>query len=247
MFKLLKHAHLFTEMVDLMLNVAVLVLLVCGIFGGSIVVYTRIDPFQSFSMFFGLKLSAGVRLFLVHFAIMECTRSYSLILLPILTIFKVHFAVLDNIYSLPASGYAIRKYTQLQCISKRGYEGIRLIAGTLMTVGFGICVVGLWVVIHGWKMFPPIYYLMVSLCTLIVYTMVFLTLPVIVKINKLSQDLLNVHWKRLGMDKGLVWKKQLRAQCQISFYYGSARFDDSTETNFYNSIIENTVNVILLF
>lgn len=235
------------EITNILLSWFVIQTFISGLFFGPAMIYTKLDPFFAINQVFGISFPAGVRLVSVQFVCMEAARSYSISLLPLMRIFKVYFSILSSIYNLPVTSYSIVKYTRLQCIAKCGDDAFKLIAGVSMTAGFGICVVGLWAVIQGWKIFPIPLYLVICGVVFSTYTIVFSMLPAIAQVQKSSEHFLQVHLKRQAFRKSLVWRKQLRAQQPICFHYMLACFDESTETNFYDNNVNTTVNISLMF
>lgn len=205
------------------------------------------DPFVGLNAVFNISMPVSVRMLLGYIICLEITRSCSLIFLPLMSIFNIYLSSLRAIHRTQNAGCSIRKYTRLQCVNKAGDQGFRFIAGTLMTVGFGNCVLGLWIVIQGWKFFPLVPYLIASVATLAGYTIVFQTLPYVIEIRKRSGYLVEVYWKQQSLYWNVVTRKQRRAQFPITFYYGPTQFDCRTETNFYEKILSTTVDVILLF
>lgn len=167
-----------------------------------------------------MKVSAWIRVFLMECICVEMTRCYSITLVPLMPLLKVLLSLLRKIEKLQATRHTIGMYAQIQCILKCGEEAQRLIAATLMSVGFGLCVLGLWALIQGWKIFPLLVYLLFSAVFLAIYTIVLFSLPCIVKVYKETTHLLCVVWKQQCFGKSLFWRKQLRAQRPISFSYG---------------------------
>lgn len=115
------------------------------------------DYFVGLKLAYAIQIPLVIKYFLQQWIWTEIIRSFSILLLPMMSI-SMHLATLDNVQTLPATRFAIRKNIQLQVIDRCGDQAFRQTAETLVTVGYRICVVGLWIVLQGWKMFPvPVY------------------------------------------------------------------------------------------
>lgn len=236
-----------SETHDLLVNCFVLLQFVSGLFLGPILVLANMDPYHSLELIFNIKLNYCVRLCLMHLLTLEFTRSCNIITFPILSIFKIYLSLLNEIRRLPSNWVAVRKYTRLQCINKCGDEAFRLIDGTLMIVGFVLCIIGLWIILQGWKFLPLLLYLMASLTVISGFIVVLVKIPSLVNVYKCSRYLIDVHWRRHNNANSRYMRRLFKAQRPICFYYGTAEYTNTTETVYYHNILDSTVSVMLLF
>ncbi len=121
-------------------------------------------------------------------------------------------------------------------------------AGTFLGVGYIIFLVGNWVLLSGFDKLPFELCMAVAGITLVAYLVLFQTLPLVVRINKESNQILN-NWKlSVGSTSGglMYWKRELKAQQPVWVYYAQTKFEKATKINYYSNIAECTINVLLI-
>ncbi len=139
-------------------------------------------------------------------------------------------------------------FHQLHCINQICTPIFKVIAGTLMGIGFFMFVFGNWLVISSWDVFPIELYCMDCGILIICYFILFQTVPLAAKCNDVSCDLIAIWKQELGINVVFrkYWTRMIRAQRPVAFYYASTKFERSTKINYYSSIIDCTINVLLV-
>lgn len=194
------------------------------------------------------------RFLLYLWSALEATRTFATILTPAMAIFNVAGNILRCIRQKRPLARAIKYYTQCQVLTETGRQGIREGAGLLMTAGFVIAVTCNYIVLSGFKQIPLIIYLCMIFLEIIVYLVLFQTLPLIITCFEISLETCTQIWvHRLNAMKRSLSKqdfdelrKKLKAQRPITYYYGTAIFERETKCNYYRNILEFTINSLLL-
>lgn len=244
----------------------VITLLIVAVLAPFMGIYFNLDPtyfilrdvhlLQS-----NLWIQLIVRFALVTWGALETTRSCALYALIIVSLCRVVLSCIKIISQRFPDNKAIRLYNQLHCINQIGQQPLRWYAGMLMTSGFAIGIIGSWVVLRGYKTFPIVIYLLITAVVIAVFITASQALPKIVECHKYSEYMLNVIWRkesikywqrRLNLCQTgnykpyQIWKRVEKAQRPLNFYYGSAKFDQETKTNFFNIILNHSVSLILV-
>lgn len=201
------------------------------------------------------------RAVLLQFVAVEGCACVGIIIMCGTSAFTIMTSNIRLIAEIPPTENALRIYFQLRCLLQIGFECMRFITSQLMGLGFLIATFATWVLVRGWKLFPPLLYTALSVITVAIYIGISQTLPKCVNSHKYSQHLLEVQWPKANVDcwqnrqqssnnagrrQYKVWKKMLRAQRTITWYYGMAAFDMDTKTNFYESIFDHALDLILI-
>lgn len=186
----------------------------------------------------------------------EIARLCTLFLLFAVSLVYLYCSFLKKLEATSMNCNPIRKYTELQIINQIGMEPLRQMCAVLMGTGFLITVLGAWIFCLGWKYFPLLIYGLMCLVTLDTYTVIAVALPKVTKCHEFSQRLLKSVWPILLMkhfylsgNTGFsfkVEKRKLQAQQPLNVYYGLARYDRATKTNFYMAVLEKTFTIILI-
>lgn len=202
-----------------------------------------------------------IRYVATHWSVLEATRSYTLVLIAFMAYYNINSSCLHAINEMPLSEKTIKKYIELQYINKIGQHSLKYISGSLMSAGFLIMVVGNWLSLVGWDFIPIQVNLSMTLITLIVYFVMYESLPMAIYGHEYSkkmifmweskyvakQNLCSFKTKANGMLSVKLWRKMCKAQQPITFYWCSAKYEQATKVNFYSNIIEYTLSIILCF
>ncbi len=120
-----------------------------------------------------------------------------------------------------------------------------------MMLGFAfVCsVLTNWIVICGWELFGIEIYAACTFAGIGMYCLVTISLQWLCKLDKLSREVIhgwkyNVH-KQAESLKYFV--KLIRAQKPVSQFYAMTKFDKDTQSNYFDNIVNYTVNAILLY
>ncbi len=103
------------------------------------------------------------------------------------------------------------------------------------------------VIVTSWSLLPiGIYVLCVNL-VVVVHFAIFQTIPVFVKSNELCLSMLQSWSYSIYKMRGfrLSWAKKVRAQRAVAFHYRFTKFEQSTKQNYYNTIVDKTISVVL--
>lgn len=242
----------------LLVNGLTIMILIAGTFLAPIFIYFGYD---SISQAVKIQFPHILDIFLISFSIkivnyllnqwitMEACRIFISVSIPTMTICNMYLNILRTIRNEPLNLRTLLFYHQLHCINQIGMKIIAGIAGTFMCIGFVVSIWGNWVIVSGGCFLPTEIYFYVLGITFIVYIIIDQTIPLVIKFNELSIEIL-LQWKyNVFRQTAQVryWKKKIRAQTLVYFYYGYAKFDRDTRVNYYSSIVNNSINAMLAF
>lgn len=193
-----------------------------------------------------------IRYLATHWSVLEICRSLSLVLLASMSYCNMLTIFLREISKIRGSDKTIMEYAKLQCVNQVGIDAARNLAGLLMGAGFVICVCGNWLSVFEWRFIPFEVNISMCLVTLVVYLVIYETLPLYIKCHEFSKQMVK-GWKYEYMKKQSVsskkiiriWKRILRAQQPINLYWGTTKFKRETNVNFYSNIIDYKVDMML--
>lgn len=203
----------------------------------------------------------SIRLVMLQYITLELGRSFVLVFLPTIATFNLTISFLKTIQNLVPNKSTIKLYIELRCLLQMGSCGLRNQSGFFMLLGFVLGVLSTWVVVMGLKYFPLWFYFITFGFAMTTYLIILQTLPIICQCVRLSNKILKVVWPTEALAyweskfKGyknfrsyayIEWKKQLRAQPTVAFYYLSAAFDGNTTMNFFANILDNSINLVLI-
>lgn len=229
-----------------------------GIFLAPILVYFGFDSVtQIFSIIFPHILDTpSIKFFvqivsylLLQWISIEGSRIYISVCIPTMTICTLYLNILKIIKDEPLNLKTILLYQQLSCINQMGLKVIAGIAGTLMSAGFFLSIFGNWVIVSGGSLIPKQIYVYILGTTIISYIIIDQTIPLAIGFNELSCDIL-MKWRFnvLSQKAGIkYWKKKIRAQQTLSFYYGYTKFERDTQVNYYSNIVNYSINALIVF
>ncbi len=209
----------------------------------------------------GIKTATLIfRYITTHWSVLEATRSYTLTCIAYMAYYNINNSCLHAINEIPLSEITMKEYIELQYINRIGQHSLKYISGSLMSAGFMILVVGNWLSLVGWDFIPIQVNLSMTLITIIVYFVLYESLPMAIYGHEYSKKMI-FKWEAKYVAKQNVgsfitksgalrvksWRKMCRAQQPITFYWCTAKFEQETKVNFYSNIFEHTLNMILCF
>ncbi len=186
---------------------------------------------------------------LTQWCTLEATRIYIALCIPTMTICNIYLRTLKVIGSSELNIRTLLLYTQLHCINQIGMRVIAKIAGAFMGVGFLLFVIGNWIILKGWNILPVQVYVLIFGIVVIAYFVLVQTIPLAISCNEFCKGIIN-RWET-GLSSPnrhlRYWKRKVRAQQAISFYYALTRFERNTQVNYYSAIVSYTTNALMLF
>lgn len=117
-----------------------------------------------------------------------------------------------------------------------------------MGIGILILVLCNWIAIEFWGILPAEMYAMAFFALLVCLFVLFATVPLVVRSNELSEEIL-VTWKRnlfANTKHKRYQSKRLASRTPISFYYATTKFDQDTQVNYYGCIVSFTANLLVI-
>lgn len=234
------------------------VLMLAGVFMTPIGILTGIDPFRHiFQTLFPTSFDNPytkyplkfVGYVLTHWCILEASREYSTFLVPTMTIANIYLRCLQFIEKRVLSEYTFLMYQQLHCLNQRIIQICRIVAGLFMGCGLVVLLVGgNWIAISGWDYFSAeVYFLMIGLL-IIMYFILYQTLPLMVSCDETSKELIQ-KWKLqiyTFKEKKRYLLRVVKSQRLVSFYYGMTKMEKETKINFYSTILDRTIDLLLI-
>lgn len=202
------------------------------------------DAYNLFQVSDPYKLVVIIRYFILQVVCLEMARTSITIFGPIMPFCDVYIKCLSLLYKMSLSQYSFRFYQQLRCISLVGKSVFVKLGAAIMASVLVSMVAGNWVIIAGWSVLPKSIYFAIAGNNLVEYFVLFQTVPMLARINDLSSKILQC-WKKAG-SKSSYWKRVLKAQKPIAFYYGFTKFEKETTINYVANVVNNTVNVLIL-
>lgn len=139
-------------------------------------------------------------------------------------------------------------YHQLHCIVQTGMDLIRLVAGALLAIGLILSVILHWAVTSGWNKLPAEVYVLACACDIAISSVIGLLVPLGIRSNELSVHLLGLWNASLSnfTHRRRYWRRVVRAERPMAIYYATTKFEKSTRANYYCTIVDYTVNLMLL-
>lgn len=192
---------------------------------------------------------------LIHsWFILEEGRTFSIVLTHALALCNAACSILERIKLMKSLKASIEYYRQFQVLVETGTEGLREVAGLLMAGGFLIAVSCNYVVISAFDKLPVGIYLCFGVSGLVCYVGIHQTLPLVVYCNEISSELCCSIWPNLlATNKAVISKRSFEvlrrliiARKLVTYYYGFAKFDKETKSNFYWNIIDFTITLVLV-
>lgn len=244
----------------LLISLAITLLFV-GVFIAPIGVVAGLDPFtQTMNIYFirflsnsYFKLAGYLICYIVtQWCTLEATRIYILILVPFLSMFYLFVCQLDLLKKRPIIKIktTLLLYEGLNCINQIGSNVIARIAGSLMSIAFFILVFINWILLKGWNLVPVPLYIMICFIAVIIYTVIFQSIPLEIKCNTASIDIIQRWIFQVSMfspsSERNYLRRRVRAQQPVAIHYAQTKFEKDTQVNYYVSIVNYTINVLLL-
>lgn len=258
----------FNDVLGLMMHGLVSFLFVVCLVLVPVFTYFNLDPtyyileelFPTENMISNL-IKLVVRIIVLQWAVVEAARSLLIMFLPAVSIFNLVISCINIISRQNPNEETLVLYSRLQCVVQFAFEGVREGAGILMGTGFLLGVLGTWTIVKGWQLLPLPLYCILSVLTVVIYTVVWQTLPRICNCNRSSYKMLKIRWpvkdiaywkEKLGREdigrslRYRSWKRYLEAQRPVTWYYGTAAFDEDTTANFCQNIVDQAMSLILV-
>lgn len=194
------------------------------------------------------RLYNVVRYVVIQWVTLESSRVYIVATASILTKFSITVNCLNNLKSRKLSRSSINLYHQLFIINQNCMFIIRQTALCLLGMGFVMLVLLNFVVIVGWKLYNHVLYFGALVFAIMTYVILTQTLPRIIACSQAAEELINLWKYNLTnlMTGGSYWKRLVKAQQPMCFYYGTAKIDKETKVNYYSNLITYTLNLLLI-
>ncbi len=182
-----------------------------------------------------------------HWCILEASRLYVLVLMPTLIVGNSYLAIVSDSKKYALGNRLIHLYSMLHCANQIGQAPFATLIGLLMVSGIIMLVTLNSVIITSWSALPIGVYILCVNIAVIAYFAIFQTIPVLVKSNELCLSMLESWSNSIYKMRGfrLYWAKKVRAQRAVAFHYGFTKFEQSTKRNYYSTIVDKTISVVL--
>lgn len=170
-------------------------------------------------------------------------------LVPVMTLCNILLFILGTIRKRKLNMDNILLYHELYCINQVAVSPISVVTGELMSFGLVIFVFGNWMVVSVWDLVSVEIYLINVGVVVIAYFVLFQTIHMAIQVNEVSIEIIR-EWKiksRMCFRGGLYLKKMIPSLRPVAFYYGLTKFEKDTKVNYYSNIVDNTINVLMLF
>ncbi len=234
-----------------------IVLILIGISWAPLAVYVNWDPIflvlnKHFPGLFQNQLSSGtifiIRYVLSQWCTLEVTRLCILIFIPLMMFGNSYLAIIFRLQNMTLDNKVIHLYNMLHCVNQTGRETIAILGGFMLSVGIIMLVAINSILISSWSLLPIVLDFLCFNLAVVIYFFIFQTLPIVIKCNDLSLNLLNEWNLSINTQKGfrLYWVKKVKAQRPLAVYYAYTKFEQSTKRNFYSTIIDYTISVVLV-
>lgn len=238
--------------------VTTIVMTSVGLLLAPFMVLIGVDPISVFINYrfpdfstnhFPIYLTFKVLDYLIHqFGTLESTRIYLTLFLPAMTLFQTYTNCLTNISNRKLNHTTISLYNQLYCINQVGVDFVKGISGFFLGIGIVLLAICNWIVIAGWGSFPLEIYMLVFGVSSVGYFLLTQTVPYAAKSNELSVRI-QKSWEKQLLTKGSQichWSKLIVAKRPISFYYAMTKFERDTFLNYLYTIVDYTINLLML-
>lgn len=246
------------DVVGLMLFTSTVVLLLVGTLMAPFLIFVRVDPMNtivqslfpnfstnSFPLYIALQT---VTYLLCQWVTLESARVYTSIFLPLVICVHINLNCLAKIYCQNLNEKTFTLYDQLYCINQVVVDIGKLFAGALMNIGLLTAVFCNYVVIKCWNTLPTLLYVIVIGVLCVFYIVVDETVPYAIRCGEYSSNML-FNWRRNLSHKDCrrkYWRKLLAGKNPIWIRYALTKFEKGTEVNMYSSIVEYTVNLLII-
>lgn len=119
-----------------------------------------------------------------------------------------------------------------------------------MGIGFLVMVLCNWLVLEGWELLPVEMHIAVCGCLSVSYFVLLQTLPFAIRLNELSEGLIKIWNKQVvtitPSRMKVYWNKFVRSKLPEAVYYAMTKFERDTMINYFSSIIDYTINLLLI-
>lgn len=186
------------------------------------------------------------------FSSFEIARVISTVLTVVFTLVTSTKSLIDTIFMSTSLQRSIVLFRKLLLLTQFGKEGFREVAGVLMCFGFVVVVSINFMVLTCYQEMPLGIYIIDWLILVVICTSFSFVLPKIIDCNDYSRqflkyDLIYDCQARCATTADRRYSlKVIRATMPLTYYYGVAKFDQETKTNFYWQILDFTINFVLM-
>ncbi len=221
-------------------------------------ILTNIDPVYKLCRIYCPFLLADVyskyTLALIRFIVIqhlatECSRIILMINVPFLTMLKTFIDILYILRGRQLSRQTILLYNQLHCINHMVIDICKGFNAMVLGFAFVCIVLTNWVAICGWELFRLEIYAVCSFIGIGMYFFIIFSLQWLCKLDEFSREVIHC-WKintHRQPDSLRYFVRVVRAQQPVAQYYAMTKFDKETKSNYFDNIVNYTVNAILLY
>ncbi len=190
-----------------------------------------------------------IRFIAIQQMVTECARILLTLLIPYLTMLKTFMDILKLLHSRQLTRKTILLYNQLHCINHMVIDICRWFNAMILFIGFVCSVLINWVVLCGWELLGLEIYAVCNFVGIGMYCLMILSLEWLCQLDEFSREVINSckvnMYRQTHSLKYFV--KLVRAQKPVTLYYAMTKFDKETKSNYFNNIVNYTVNAILLY
>ncbi len=221
----------------------------------TVVVLTGWDPLNQLIQFYVPQVLEYwcAKLFLIILRIswiqwvsLEASRTYLFICIPTMTVCSIYLRILAVFEKRVLNDRTLHLYRMLYCINQISVHIVATVAGTLMGFGFFIFVIGHWILLKCWNTIPLEVYLLATGIIIVTYFILLQTVPLAAKVNEKSTNIIQ-SWKQNENFYRKYWRRQVWATQPVAFHYAFTKFEKATTINYYCTIVNYTINVLLLY
>lgn len=148
----------------------------------------------------------------------------------------------------------IEWYKKLQIVTSTAMAPGRKFSAVMISLGFVLVISGNYGIFAGSGVIPIPIYACHCVVQVALYAVVGLTLPRVVACFTFSNDMITAIWPKslignydkFSRRRFHIQRKTIRSLMPITFYYGTARFDEETKTSFYVHTLLHTIDLLLV-
>lgn len=216
---------------------------------------TTLDPFYlivasrfpdlSTAQYYALR---AVLFLWLHYFVFESSRVLITLLVPVMAVCSVYLACLDVLLPKRLNEQTLNLYHQIHCINQVGMHLVGHLAAALIGISFPVLVLGNWVMLVGWSIYPLLLYCVFCGAPIVVFIVLFQTMPLIIMSNELSYHLIST-WRYRATFKvkdRRYWIKVLKAERPVAFNYVLTKFEKGTDITYYSFVFCYTINLFLI-
>lgn len=220
-------------------------------------ILTNIDPvYKLYKIYYPVLLTnmfseytlAATRFMVIQHVVTECCRISLTINITSLTILKTFMNTLKILRSRPLNRQTILLYNQLNCINVVVFDIWRGFNAMIQGFMFVIIVVFNWLVISGLGLVGLEIYAICFILDIFLNALLILVLHWYCQLAELSREVIQ-SWRsntHRQTDSRKYFVRLIKAQQPVTLCYVTTKFDNETQSNYFNNFVNYTVNAILL-